>query len=227
MPRGARFRLFRHRGEQLVGVSRRAAVRGDAGAHIAEVQATIFERWTASGKPDFNSTIALCSVAGHWGEMIRPLVLTLALALMPQITPAIAQTISGTASVTDGDGLEIHGQKIRLFGIDTVEGRQHCTLPDGKTWLCGKDAAVALADRIGRRPVTCRQQDYDKRWKRPVAICEEGGEDLGHWMVEQGWAMAYRRYSTDYVEAEERAHAAGRGLWASDFLPPWEWRKLN
>ena len=71
--------------------------------------------------------------------------LTIALCLLA--TPALAD-VAGTASVIDGDTLEIHGQRIRLHGIDAPESRQLCRL-DGKPWQCGKDAANALADKIG------------------------------------------------------------------------------
>ncbi len=77
--------------------------------------------------------------------------LTIALCLLA--TPALAD-MAGIASVIDGDTLEIHGQRIRLHGIDAPESRQLCRL-DGKPWQCGKDAANALADKIARRPVTC------------------------------------------------------------------------
>ena len=136
---------------------------------------------------------------------------------------ATAETLVGTASVIDGDTLEIHGQRIRLLGIDAIEGRQTCTLPGGKTWRCGRDASFALADRIGRAPVACHPRDID-RYGRVVAVCEQGGEDLNAWMVEQGWALAYRRYSKAYVRNEARAAAAHRGIWVSEFQPPWEWR---
>ncbi len=56
--------------------------------------------------------------------------------------PALAD-VAGVASVIDGDTLEIHGQRIRLHGIDAPESRQLCRL-DGKPWQCGKDAANAL-----------------------------------------------------------------------------------
>ena len=44
-------------------------------------------------------------------------------------------------------------------------------------------------------------------------------------MVSQGWALAYRRYLLDYVEQEAEAQAAQRGVWASEFVKPWEWRR--
>ena len=51
------------------------------------------------------------------------------------------------------------------------------------------------------------------------------GEDLGEWMVAQGWALAYRRYSLDYVDEEAEARAARRAIWTSEFVTPWEWRR--
>ena len=44
-------------------------------------------------------------------------------------------------------------------------------------------------------------------------------------MVANGWTLAYRRYSLDYVDDEAEARAARRGIWASEFVKPWEWRR--
>jgi endonuclease YncB( thermonuclease family) len=57
-----------------------------------------------------------------------------------------------------------------------------------------------------------------------MAVCRVSGTDLGEWMVAQGWALAYWRYSTDYVATEEAARRARAGLWAGTFVPPWEHR---
>ena len=43
-------------------------------------------------------------------------------------------------------------------------------------------------------------------------------------MVKEGWALAYTRYSDDYVEQENEAKKALRGIWAGKFVPPWNWR---
>jgi hypothetical protein len=51
-----------------------------------------------------------------------------------------------------------------------------------------------------------------------------GGEDVNHWLVTQGWAVAYRRYSADYLAAEDVAHAAGVGIWSGSFDMPWDYR---
>ncbi len=100
--------------------------------------------------------------------------LTVALCLLA--TPALAD-VSGPARIIDGDSLEIAGERIRLHGIDAPESRQLCHL-GGKPWQCGKDAANALADKIGRQSVTCKELDRD-RYKRIVAKCSVAGEDLG------------------------------------------------
>ncbi len=138
--------------------------------------------------------------------------------------PVRAETISGIASVIDGDTIEIHGQRIRLHAIDAIESRQRCYRPEGKVWNCGKDASFALADRIGRTPVFCNVRDID-RYGRLVAVCSQDGEDLNAWMVANGWAVAYRRYGRDYVKQEDRARRTGLGIWASEFMMPWDWRR--
>ena len=111
----------------------------------------------------------------------------------------------------------------RLHGIDAPESRQLRRL-DGKPWQCGKDAANALADKIVRRPVTCEDLGRD-RYKRIIARCTVAGEDIGSWMVSEGLALAYRRYSLDYVDEEAGARATRRGVWAGEFVKPWEWRR--
>ena len=65
---------------------------------------------------------------------------------------AVADTITGTASVTDGDTIEIHGQDIRLHGIDAPESGQRCYRPDGSPWRCGQKATPARRARPRLRP---------------------------------------------------------------------------
>ena len=44
------------------------------------------------------------------------------------------------------------------------------------------------------------------------------------WIGREGWALDYRKYSTDYLQAESAAKRVGAGLWRGEFTPPWEWR---
>ena len=137
---------------------------------------------------------------------------------------AVAQDrIIGVASVVDGDTIEIHGQRIRLFGIDAPESSQLCVRPTGERWRCGQRASFALADRIGRATVSCQPHDLD-RYGRVVAVCFKGSEDLNRWMVVSGWAVAYRRYSVDYVADEAAARRSQTNIWSGAFDMPWDWR---
>jgi endonuclease YncB( thermonuclease family) len=132
--------------------------------------------------------------------------------------------ISGTASVVDGDTLEVHGQRIRLWGIDAPESHQVCA-KDGRAWMCGQKAALALSDFIGRRPVSCATVDRD-RYGRLVARCSVAGQDLGAWLARSGWALDFRRYSRGAYAAETAAaRRAQVGAWSGQFEAPWDWRR--
>ena len=127
------------------------------------------------------------------------------------------------ASPIDGDTLRVESERIRLHGIDAPESAQSCRA-GGETWACGEAATRALRGRLAGRPVECTERDRD-RYGRIVAVCRVDGADVNAWMVEQGWAVAYRTYSTDYVSHETAAKAARRGVWRGDFVEPSRWRR--
>lgn len=149
------------------------------------------------------------------------LVLLAALALFAQ--PASAGDLTGRASVIDADTIEIHGQRIRLEGIDAPESGQSCTDAEGRAWPCGRRAAFALADHIGQKPVHCISSGKD-RYGRSLATCDLDGENLNRWLVANGWAVAYRRYSQAYVSDEAVAQEQKRGIWSGTFVMPWDYR---
>ena len=136
----------------------------------------------------------------------------------------LASPLIGQVSVVDGDTLELHGQRIRIFGIDAPESSQLCEAKTGKPWRCGAAAANALSTFIASRPVECMPRDRD-RYQRVVAQCQVAGMDIGAWLVGSGWALAFRRYSTDYVLAETRAAQGRRGIHDSYFVAPWDYRR--
>lgn len=141
-----------------------------------------------------------------------------------QLIALTTATIMGVATVIDGDTIEIHDRRIRLHGVDAPESGQQC-IRDGILWRCGTAAATALSDFVDRGTVRCEQTDTD-RYKRIVARCRVNGIDINAWLVEQGWALDYSRYSAgEFAPQQKRAERAGRGIWASEFEPPWDWRK--
>lgn len=139
-------------------------------------------------------------------------------------TLAFAEDLVGRASVIDADTIEVLGQRVSIHGVDAPESGQMCFREGGEPWRCGQQGALALADVLGATPVSCERVDTD-RYGRMVAKCNAGGRDVGGWLVSEGWAMAFTRYSMDYTEAEQQARNAKRGVWSGTVQPPWEWRK--
>ena len=80
-------------------------------------------------------------------------------------------------------------------------------------------ASASPAGRSSAPRVTATATGASSRW------CRVDGADVNARMVEQGWAVAYRKYSTDYVSHETAAKAARRGLWRGDFVEPSRWRR--
>ncbi len=158
-------------------------------------------------------------------KAVEAAILILALTTATFMPAQAADTLTGIPTVIDGDTIDIHGQRIRLHGIDAPESKQVC-ISGGKKYRCGQKAALALSDRIGRRSLTCRAKDTD-RYGRVIAVCFKGQEDLNGWLVSEGLAVAYRRYSQDYVAHEARAQSMSAGLWAGEFIMPWDWRRGN
>jgi len=130
--------------------------------------------------------------------------------------------ISGRSSVVDADTIDVQGERIRLDGIDAPEASQRCGTPD-KEWPCGHQATTALRDWLGDRSVSCVPRDKD-HYGRTLARCFVEQDDIQSWLVVNGWALAYREHSTDFVAAEEVAKARKVGVWQGEFLAPWDWR---
>lgn len=141
-------------------------------------------------------------------------------AVAQQGVPAIVQ---GQASVIDGDTLDIHGQRIRLHGIDAPESSQHCYLNE-KAWRCGKASAWELDRKTANKLVVCHVKDKD-HYGRLIADCLVDGVSVNGQQVEEGWALAYERYSKDFAPNQARARAAGRGIWSSKWSSPEQYRR--
>jgi endonuclease YncB( thermonuclease family) len=156
-----------------------------------------------------------------------PLILAALYVIKFAVAPAHGEPTSpliGVASVIDGDTIEIHGERVRLVGIDAPESSQLCANTEtGEAIPCGRRAAFFLADLLARQTVSCAPTGLD-RYRRTLAHCEVQGEDIGRAMVRAGWSLSFVRYSREYDPDEAIARSTRAGLWSMEFLPPWEFR---
>lgn len=160
------------------------------------------------------------------GGMLHLLARTLGLCTLLAIAgagPALAD-ITGKARAIAGDRLEIGGVTLQLYGLDAPERDQAC-LRDGRRWDCGFEATAALAFRTAGQWVVCTEQEAAEDGT-PLALCVlggVGGPEVNGWMVAAGWGLADR--PPLFAETEAAARAAGRGIWAGEFINPAEWRR--
>ena len=149
-------------------------------------------------------------------------------ALVALLLPAIAcaADITGIPKIREGDQVQIGNTRVRLGGIDAPASDQLCLNDKGERWTCGVAAREELTKHAGNKPWSCHARRIDARG-RTVARCEVDGEDIQKWMVANGWALAYVRFSRDYEADEKAAREAKAGMWAGAFIAPWDWRARN
>ncbi len=154
-----------------------------------------------------------------------------------QIQALSGTEIYGFPKITDGDTLRISNKKIRLEGIDAPEIKQQCKKPFlkisaiigfqfNKDYFCGVTAKMKLKNKIDTSKIKCISSSKD-RYKRFLATCFKEKINLNKWMVRNGYAVAYKRYSKDYVKDEKYARENKLGIWAGSFTRPEKWRKLK
>ena len=127
--------------------------------------------------------------------------------------------------VVDGDTIVLNGEKIRFSGIDTPELKQTCLQNDEKV-DCGMSAKILLVKKIGNNTPKCIREGKDV-YKRTLAECFVNGKSLSKFLVRSGYAFAYRKYSTKFIEDENFAKANKLGMWAMKFQYPWDFRKTS
>ena len=136
-----------------------------------------------------------------------------------------SKNIQEKIKIIDGDTIHINKIRYRLHGIDAPEIKQLCKIKD-KRYNCGVKSKEFLISLVGNHSVKCNQKDID-RYKRIIAECFVRETNINKELVRNGWALAYRDYSKDYVPDEEFAQENNLGMWKGTFIQPKKWRKLN
>ena len=127
--------------------------------------------------------------------------------------------------VIDGDTIHLNGEKIRFSGIDTPEIKQTCT-KNSEIIKCGILAKESLIKIIANKKINCIREGKD-RYKRTLAECFVNDLSLSSYLVKNGYAFAYRKYSKKFIADEDFARLNKLGMWSMKFEYPWDWRKNN
>jgi len=135
------------------------------------------------------------------------------------------ETHAQVLKIIDGDTIVINGEKIRFSGIDTPELKQTCMKGDEKIF-CGMLAKKILIKKIGNETPKCISEGKDI-YNRTLAECFVNGESLSIFLVRNGYAFAYRKYSKKFIKDEEFAKMNKFGIWSMKFEYPWNFRKSS
>lgn len=155
-------------------------------------------------------------------KVLHANLLILALASATMAPAQAAETFWGLGKAKDGDSLLVGSREVRLFGVDAPEFDQFCQRA-GAAWACGSEAANKLSELVTGKEVHCQAIATDQ-YARTLAKCSVGAVDVNRAMVAAGFAVAYRRYSSEYVTAEGSAKVNHRGLWGGQFELPESYR---
>ena len=128
-------------------------------------------------------------------------------------------------TVIDGDTIRLGDVKIRFSGIDAPEINQTCVASEGKV-ACGKISKDILIAKVTNNKISCTDEGKDF-YGRVLGECFVNGESLSAYLVREGFAFAYRKYSNKYIEDEEYAKFNKLGMWSMEFQYPWDYRKNN
>ena len=127
--------------------------------------------------------------------------------------------------VIDGDTIRLGDVKIRFSGIDAPEINQTCVASEGKV-ACGKISRDLLIEKVTNNKISCTDEGKDF-YGRVLGECFVNGESLSAYLVREGFAFAYRKYSNKYIEDEEYAKFNKLGMWSMEFQYPWDYRSNN
>ena len=94
--------------------------------------------------------------------------------------------------------------------------------------LCGKLSKDKLIEKIGNQVVNCKIEKNKDQYSRLIGECFLKNESLSVFMVKNGYAFDYPKYSNGkFKKYQVFAKKFSLGLWQMQFEYPWIWRKKN
>jgi endonuclease YncB( thermonuclease family) len=119
--------------------------------------------------------------------------------------------LSSWARVLDDGSLSVGGTHVRLQGVSIPPTDRLCNQPDMPA-TCAPRAVLQLVRKVGAEFVRCQDLGRDAG-NAMLGRCSVLGEDLGGWMILNGWAMAGQEAPFEYVQWERLAERRGLGIW--------------
>ncbi|WP_292314267.1 thermonuclease family protein [Mesorhizobium sp.] len=104
--------------------------------------------------------------------------------------------------------IEAKGYAVAVSGVEAVKADETCS-DQGQNWACGARARTAFRSFLRGRAVACAVPPEGGR-DTISAECHIGNQDIGQWLVENGWARAAQ--GGPYVEAENKARSEKKGI---------------
>ena len=137
-----------------------------------------------------------------------------------------------TNSANLGFNLITKYPKSDFICIDEPELNQLCSkvflsfsfISFNKKYSCGKISTEKLKRLIKNEIILCKVENID-RYKRKLATCYKNKLNINSWLVRNGYALAYIKYSKKYILQEKEAKRDQLGIWQGTFENPWDWRK--
>jgi endonuclease YncB( thermonuclease family) len=140
-------------------------------------------------------------------------------AALSEIGPALPpkpKTPEGGAKLarpvaTAAGTLEVSGYRITISGLKPISPEETCSF-EGKDWPCGTRARAAFRAWLRGRTVSC---DIPPEADKMITVgCRVGKQDVGTWLVGNGWARAVP--DGTYAEFGAKASQEKKGV----FGPP-------
>lgn len=111
----------------------------------------------------------------------------------------------------DAAHLKIGDGTIVLSGIDPLSLDGTCGT-DAGAWPCGMRARTALRGYLRSRAIRCQApEDFGREPETIESACTLQGNDIGEWIVRNGWAKAIA--GGPYENAETEARRKRHGIW--------------
>src|SRR5215207_3988996 len=90
--------------------------------------------------------------------------------------------IIGMATVVDADGIRIGTASVMLWGVESVERPQACSI-NGQPWACFAAAVRALETIASVGEVTCTPMERPDGYGRILAVCLVNGVNINEALV--------------------------------------------